>query len=95
MNSVTDLKTKTNAKLMARMDAALPGGLGSTYAGHPIAVAGAPAVLDVIEEERLCARAGAGRKEPRSLLGAAGAFRLHRRGTRAGRHERGRILPRR
>ena len=39
------------------MDAAVPGGLGSTYAGHPIAVAGALAVLDVIAEEQLCARA--------------------------------------
>ncbi len=39
------------------MDAASPGGLGSTYAGNPIAVAGALAVLDVIEDEQLCARA--------------------------------------
>ena len=39
------------------MDAANPGGLGSTYAGNPIAVAGALAVLEVIEEEQLCARA--------------------------------------
>ncbi len=39
------------------MDAATPGGLGSTYAGNPIAVAGALAVLDVIEDEQLCARA--------------------------------------
>lgn len=39
------------------MDAAVPGGLGSTYAGHPVAVAGALAVLDVIEEEQLCTRA--------------------------------------
>lgn len=39
------------------MDAAAPGGLGSTYAGNPVAVAGALAVLDVIEEEQLCARA--------------------------------------
>ncbi len=38
------------------MDAAAPGGLGSTYAGHPIAVAGALAVLDVVEEEKLCER---------------------------------------
>lgn len=38
------------------MDGAAPGGLGSTYAGHPIAVAGALAVLDVVEEEGLCAR---------------------------------------
>lgn len=39
------------------MDAAAPGGLGSTYAGNPIAVAGALAVLDVIEQEKLCDRA--------------------------------------
>ncbi len=39
------------------MDAAAPGGLGSTYAGNPVAVAGALAVLEVIEEEQLCARA--------------------------------------
>jgi 4-aminobutyrate aminotransferase len=39
------------------MDAAVPGGLGSTYGGHPLAVAGALAVLDVIRDEQLCARA--------------------------------------
>lgn len=39
------------------MDAPLPGGLGGTYAGNPLAVAAAHAVLDVIEEERLCERA--------------------------------------
>lgn len=39
------------------MDAAAPGGLGSTYAGNPVAVAGALAVLEVIEEEQLCVRA--------------------------------------
>jgi 4-aminobutyrate aminotransferase/(S)-3-amino-2-methylpropionate transaminase len=39
------------------MDAPLPGGLGGTYAGSPIAIAAALAVLEVIEEERLCARA--------------------------------------
>ena len=38
------------------MDAAEPGGLGSTYAGNPIAVAGALAVLDAVEEEQLCER---------------------------------------
>lgn len=38
------------------MDAAAPGGLGSTYAGHPPALAAAHAVLDVIEEEKLCVR---------------------------------------
>lgn len=33
------------------------GGLGGTFAGNPLAVAAANAVLDVIEEEDLCARA--------------------------------------
>jgi len=41
----------------AIMQAAEPGGLGGTYAGNPIACAAALAVLDVIEEERLLARA--------------------------------------
>lgn len=39
------------------MDAPAPGGLGGTYAGNPLAVAAAHAVLDVIEEEKLCERA--------------------------------------
>jgi len=39
------------------MDAANPGGLGGTYAGNPLGIAAAHAVLDVIEEEQLCARA--------------------------------------
>ena len=39
------------------MDAAAPGGLGGTYAGNPLAVAAAHAVLDVIDEEQLCERA--------------------------------------
>ena len=39
------------------MDAPLPGGLGGTYAGNPLAVASALAVLDVIEEENLVERA--------------------------------------
>jgi 4-aminobutyrate aminotransferase/(S)-3-amino-2-methylpropionate transaminase len=39
------------------MDAPLPGGLGGTYAGSPIACAAALAVLAVIEQEQLCARA--------------------------------------
>lgn len=38
------------------MDSAVPGGLGSTYAGNPITIAAAHAVLDVIQEEQLCAR---------------------------------------
>lgn len=43
----------------AVMQAAEPGGLGGTYAGNPIACAAALAVLDVIEEEKLMARADA------------------------------------
>jgi 4-aminobutyrate aminotransferase-like enzyme len=39
------------------MDAPAPGGLGGTYAGNPVAIAGAHAVLDVIEEEQLAVRA--------------------------------------
>ena len=39
------------------MDAANPGGLGGTYAGNPLGIAASHAVLDVIEEEDLCARA--------------------------------------
>ncbi|MRT56689.1 4-aminobutyrate--2-oxoglutarate transaminase [Enterobacteriaceae bacterium RIT693] len=39
------------------MDAPAPGGLGGTYAGNPLAVAAAHAVLDVIKEEQLCKRA--------------------------------------
>ncbi|KTQ94183.1 4-aminobutyrate aminotransferase [Aureimonas ureilytica] len=39
------------------MNAAHPGGLGGTYAGNPISVAAANAVLDVILDEGLCARA--------------------------------------
>lgn len=39
------------------MDAPGPGGLGGTYAGNPLAIAAAHAVLDVIEEEKLCDRA--------------------------------------
>jgi len=39
------------------MDGADPGGLGGTYGGSPIGIAAAHAVLDVIEDEELCARA--------------------------------------
>jgi len=39
------------------MDAALPGGLGGTYAGNPLAVAAAHAVIDTLAEEGLCERA--------------------------------------
>lgn len=39
------------------MDAPAPGGLGGTYAANALAIASAHAVLDVIEEEKLCERA--------------------------------------
>jgi len=39
------------------MDGPAPGGLGGTYAGNPLAVAASHAVMDVMEEEKLLARA--------------------------------------
>ena len=39
------------------MDAAAPGGLGGTYAGNPLALAAALAVLEIIDDEGLCERA--------------------------------------
>lgn len=39
------------------MDAPAPGGLGGTYAGNPLAISAALAVLEVIDEEDLCTRA--------------------------------------
>ena len=39
------------------VDAAPVGGIGGTYAGNPLSVASANAVLDVIDEEELCDRA--------------------------------------
>ncbi|WP_028535350.1 4-aminobutyrate--2-oxoglutarate transaminase [Paludibacterium yongneupense] len=38
------------------MDAPGPGGLGGTYAGNPLALAAALAVIDVIRDENLCQR---------------------------------------
>ena len=38
------------------MDAPIPGGIGGTYAGNPLATTAAIAVLDVIEEEKLIER---------------------------------------
>jgi len=52
------------------MDAAVPGGLGSTYAGHPVAVAAALAVLDVIEDEKLADRAAMLGEKCRARLSA-------------------------
>jgi 4-aminobutyrate aminotransferase len=39
------------------MDGPAPGGLGGTYAGNPLAIAAAHAVIDVMEEEKLVQRA--------------------------------------
>lgn len=39
------------------MDAPLPGGLGGTYGGSPVACAAALAVLEVIEQDNLCQQA--------------------------------------
>ncbi|WP_282602629.1 4-aminobutyrate--2-oxoglutarate transaminase [Paracoccus sp. PARArs4] len=39
------------------MDAPAPGGLGGTYGGNPLGIAAAHAVLDIIRDEDLCARA--------------------------------------
>ncbi len=39
------------------MDRPAPGGLGGTYAGNPLAIAAAHAVIDIIEEEQLVERA--------------------------------------
>jgi 4-aminobutyrate aminotransferase len=50
------------------MDAPAPGGLGGTYAGNPIALAAAEAVLDVLAEEKLCERATALGARLRGLL---------------------------
>jgi 4-aminobutyrate aminotransferase len=54
------------------MDAPAPGGLGGTYAGNPLAIAAALAVLDVLEEERLPER---GARLGRVLAGRLEALR--------------------
>lgn len=63
------------------MNSAHPGGLGGTYAGNPISVAAANAVLDVIENEKLCARATwIGEKVGASLKGVAARQGMERIG---------------
>ena len=53
------------------MDAPQPGGLGGTYAGSPPAIAAALAVLEIIDEEKLCERAlRLGGQLRETLLGA-------------------------
>jgi 4-aminobutyrate aminotransferase len=51
------------------MDAPAPGGLGGTYAGNPVAIAAALAVLHVIRDEQLVERANRLGGEIKSLLG--------------------------
>jgi 4-aminobutyrate aminotransferase len=55
------------------MDAPAPGGLGGTYAGNPLAVAAALAVLDIIADEKLCERATVLGKRLMDMLHAAKA----------------------
>src|SRR5262249_60817034 len=55
------------------MDAAAPGGLGGTYAGNPVAIAAAMAVIDVIESEGLLDRATRLGERIRSLFAKARA----------------------
>jgi 4-aminobutyrate aminotransferase/(S)-3-amino-2-methylpropionate transaminase len=50
------------------MDAPLPGGVGGTYVGNPVAIAAALAVLDVIDEEGLVERSAAIGESMRSRL---------------------------
>ncbi|CCG87843.1 4-aminobutyrate--2-oxoglutarate transaminase [Erwinia piriflorinigrans] len=66
------------------MDAPEPGGLGGTYAGNPLAIAAALAVLEVIEEEQLCARAlrlGAELVETLNSSGCAALAEVRARGS--------------
>jgi 4-aminobutyrate aminotransferase len=51
------------------MDAAEPGGLGGTYAGNPVAIAAALAVIDIMRDEGLVERANRLGSEIKSLLG--------------------------
>lgn len=55
------------------MDAVPPGGLGGTYAGNPLACVAALAVIDIIQEEDLCARAIEVGDRIRSTLGRLAA----------------------
>lgn len=55
------------------MDAPAPGGLGGTYAGNPVACAAACAVIDVIREEGIVARAEAMGERFRAHVGALAA----------------------
>ena len=52
------------------MDAPAPGGLGGTYAGNPLAIAAAHAIIDVMREERLPERGGQLGEQLRRMLEA-------------------------
>ncbi|MFT3755050.1 MAG: 4-aminobutyrate--2-oxoglutarate transaminase [Pseudoxanthomonas sp.] len=56
------------------MDAPLPGGLGGTYAGNPLAIAAAHAVIEVMQEEKLPARGKQLGDALKARLQAARAF---------------------
>lgn len=55
----------------AIMDSPLPGGLGGTYAGNPLSIAAAHAVIDAIHEEKLCERANQLGTQLRAVLESA------------------------
>ncbi len=74
------------------MDAPPAGGLGGTYAGNPLAVAAANAVLDVIEDEGLAERAERlGQRLKQRLALAARRRARNRRHPRPRPDERGRV----
>lgn len=56
------------------MDSPAPGGLGGTYAGNPLSLAAAHAVLEIIDEENLCERADMLGQRLKALLAEAKAW---------------------
>ena len=66
------------------MDAPAPGGLGGTYAGNPLAIAAAHAVLDVIDEEDLCTRSAHLGHHRGSVEQGEGTLPVYRGYSRAG-----------
>lgn len=65
------------------MDAPAPGGLGGTYAGNPLAITAAHAVLDVIDEEDLCTRSAHLGHHGRGAEQSEGTLSVYRRHSRA------------
>ncbi|WP_124948942.1 4-aminobutyrate--2-oxoglutarate transaminase [Sulfuriferula thiophila] len=55
------------------MDGPLPGGLGGTYAGNPLAIAASHAVIDIIEQEQLVDRSNVLGQKLTAFLQAAQA----------------------